>query len=696
MPEAIPKNSLVAFKSYFEKRQSSLQSVMPKGLPINAGRVVKIVLASASRNPKLLDCTLESTYNACHSAVQLGLEPNSPLGHAYLVPFYNGQAKCLECTLIVGYKGLVDLARRSGNIETIFAYTVHKGDQTEIELGLEPKLKHVPNLTTERDPQTMTLVYAVAHLKGGGRQFVVMTRAEVDAIRSRSKSKETFSPWNTDYCEMAKKTAVKRLCKMLPLSIEVAGAFDENDEGIVDEDLKPVDGADVTPPPAAPNPKGVEGLKAAIDAKQPTAVTPDELKELNAAMEAKRPKSEPQPQKQPETATAPPAPESVATPPVATPPAADQAPVSEPEPENAGGEDMNLDIPDESEQATTKRAVTIKGCGVNPNKTEGQPKFAVDDTEKNRYFLDDSDMIYKVRNLKGKGAVITFGAGNILLSIEPAVATEGSVGTLPPAPADKQNPPAPTQAPQELPSTSHGAPDPAPAPDAAPSEPPQHLEKTIAVAGVSQGSDKGGNMCYRVVDSEKTAYLTTNSKLAAAVQAKTGSQIGIKYSVIDGQSWLTCLSEKAAPAGEATPKKTRKKAEPKTEAAPTAESTPVVNPAPAAEPAKPAEATPAKTPEAPASPAPAAEKQPEITDDVITVDGKIVKVPDRNGTPVWWIRDTHANKYITPNTDLAKIAQGLRDKPAKAAIRYYEKDGDLHLVDVREHVEAPPADGESL
>ncbi len=137
------------------------------------------------------------------------------LGHAYLVPY--GET----ATLIVGYKGLIDLARRSGQLSTIFARIVYQRDQFEYAYGLTERLEHIPaNVDDSGDIQA---AYAVARLKDGGTQFEVMSKREIDAIRDRSKASKN-GPWVTDYAEMAKKTVLRRLCKMLPASVELARA----------------------------------------------------------------------------------------------------------------------------------------------------------------------------------------------------------------------------------------------------------------------------------------------------------------------------------------------------------------------------------------------------------------------------------------------------------------------------------------
>ena len=154
-------------------------------------------------------------------ASSTGLEPFSPLGHAYIVPYKNNQTGNMEAQFQAGYKGLVDLARRSGEIVSISANVVREGDLWEYEEGYDQKLKHVPNWGKRGE---ITLVYAYALLKDGGRQSTVMSKDEVDRIKAKSKAK--FGPWVDFYEEMAKKTVLKRLCKLLPASTELTKALD--------------------------------------------------------------------------------------------------------------------------------------------------------------------------------------------------------------------------------------------------------------------------------------------------------------------------------------------------------------------------------------------------------------------------------------------------------------------------------------
>lgn len=197
---------------------TAIEKAAPKH--VDAARLVRIAQTAVTKNPALLQCDRESFGTAVLQAAELGLDPGGALGHAYLVPYKN------TCTLIVSFKGMVALARRSGEIVSIEARAVYEKDTFDFEYGLDSKLKHLPYL--DGDPGKLRFVYAVAKLKDGGVQFEVMTRTQIDAIRGRSRASSS-GPWVTDYDEMAKKTVVRRLFKMLPVSVELASALVDDD-----------------------------------------------------------------------------------------------------------------------------------------------------------------------------------------------------------------------------------------------------------------------------------------------------------------------------------------------------------------------------------------------------------------------------------------------------------------------------------
>lgn len=220
-------------RTLIEKSRSQIMAALPSHL--SAERMIRVCNTAVQKTPKLLDCEPRSLMGAIIQASQLGLEPDGTLGHAYLIPFNNRKSGKVECQFIPGYKGLIELSRRSGQISTIFSHVVYRNDRWEFCYGLAPKLEHYPS---EGDPGEMVAVYAVARLRDGGVQFEWLWKREVDAIR-RSSRAANDGPWVTHYDEMAKKTALRRLCKLLPTSPELATAvaLDEQAEASVPQQL---------------------------------------------------------------------------------------------------------------------------------------------------------------------------------------------------------------------------------------------------------------------------------------------------------------------------------------------------------------------------------------------------------------------------------------------------------------------------
>lgn len=216
-PQMTPKQQV---KHYLESMQGDIAKALPSH--ITPERMTNIALTVIRSNPALLECSVPSLLGAVVQAAQLGLEPGL-IGHCYFVPFNNKKkvnGKDVwqkDVQFIIGFRGMIDLSRRSGHMKNIYAYTVHENDEFEYELGLEPKLHHKPAIG---DRGQLIYVYGVAHFKDGGYHMEIMSRDEVDAIRSRSKSGQ-YGPWQTDYEEMAKKTVIRRMFKYLPISIEI-------------------------------------------------------------------------------------------------------------------------------------------------------------------------------------------------------------------------------------------------------------------------------------------------------------------------------------------------------------------------------------------------------------------------------------------------------------------------------------------
>lgn len=194
---------------------TQMKPEIARALPnqMNPDRMARIATTVIRQTPALARCTPESFLGALLTASQLGLEPG-PIGEAYLVPY--GQV----CTFVPGYRGLIKLARNSGQLRDIWAEVVFANDTFRYSLGLHRDLVHEPASGDRGKP---VAVYAAAQLVDGGTPFVVMTVDEVEAIRGRSRAGKN-GPWVTDWAAMAKKTVVKQLMKWLPLSAEVAAA----------------------------------------------------------------------------------------------------------------------------------------------------------------------------------------------------------------------------------------------------------------------------------------------------------------------------------------------------------------------------------------------------------------------------------------------------------------------------------------
>ena len=229
---AAPKTIMEMMASASVKNQMAL--AMPRHM--TADRLMRIALTEVRKVPALGKCNVQSFMGAIMQCAQLGIEPGAALGHAYLLPFGNGKASdgLANCQLIIGYRGMIDLARRSGQIISLTARTVHAADTFSYAYGLDETLEHVPATGDRGD---LTHVYAVAKLKGGGIQFEVMSKADVLKVKASSKAGNN-GPWVSHFDEMAKKTVIRRLFKYLPVSIEMTQAvvLDEKADAGIDQD----------------------------------------------------------------------------------------------------------------------------------------------------------------------------------------------------------------------------------------------------------------------------------------------------------------------------------------------------------------------------------------------------------------------------------------------------------------------------
>ena len=215
-----PKTMMQWIKGYEGQIAKALPSVM------TPERFSRIAMTAVTKSPTLGRCTPGSFMGALLTAAQLGLEPNTPLGQAYLIPYKNKGV--LECQFQLGYRGLIELAHRSGELRSIEAHIVYENDEFEYELGLEPKLKHVPAM---KNKGKIAWVYAVYKLNSGGFGFEVMSKEDIEEHKEKySKAAQRgFSPWKNSWEEMAKKTVIKKALKYAPLKTDFVKAVREDE-----------------------------------------------------------------------------------------------------------------------------------------------------------------------------------------------------------------------------------------------------------------------------------------------------------------------------------------------------------------------------------------------------------------------------------------------------------------------------------
>lgn len=225
-------------KSMMADYVKSMKGDIAKALPsmITPERFTRIVMTALNTTPQLAECTPQSFLSAMMCSAQLGLEPNTPLGQAYLIPYKNKGVD--EVQFQLGYKGLLQLAYRSGDISVISAHVVYSNDKFTCEYGLEPKLSHIP---ADKDRGEAIKVYAVFKTKTGGYGFEVMTMDEVKEYANKysRSANSSYSPWTTNFEEMAKKTVLKKVLKYAPMSTDFvrATSMDESIKQSISEDM---------------------------------------------------------------------------------------------------------------------------------------------------------------------------------------------------------------------------------------------------------------------------------------------------------------------------------------------------------------------------------------------------------------------------------------------------------------------------
>lgn len=203
-------------QSLLEDSIPRFRDLLPEGM--KPEKIVRTTLLAVAANEKLRRCSPLSVLAAVMECARLGLEPGGILGHAYLVPYEDKKAGIVNCQLVLGYRGMLELALRSDHVDTVEARPVYAGDDFDYRYGLEPRLHHVP---APRDRGKVVASYAIAVL-GAAKVFWVVEREDIDLARSKSRQQGI---WNESEGAMAAKTAIRRLFKFLPTSVEVQEAI---------------------------------------------------------------------------------------------------------------------------------------------------------------------------------------------------------------------------------------------------------------------------------------------------------------------------------------------------------------------------------------------------------------------------------------------------------------------------------------
>ena len=227
-------NGQKTLQDYMKVMEGQIKRALPS--VITPERFSRMVLTALSSTPKLQQCTPQSFLGAMMTAAQLGVEPNTALGQAYLLPYDNRKKGVTECQFQLGYKGLIDLAYRSGEVSIIQAHEVYENDDFDYELGMEPRLRHIP---ARANRGKVICYYAMFKTKDGGYGFDVMSIEDVQAHAKKYSKAYGSGPWQTNFDEMAKKTVLKKVLKYAPLKSDFvrAAAQDESIKTEIDADM---------------------------------------------------------------------------------------------------------------------------------------------------------------------------------------------------------------------------------------------------------------------------------------------------------------------------------------------------------------------------------------------------------------------------------------------------------------------------
>lgn len=232
--------SALSIYEMIQRQQDMVGRALPAGM--DAGRFVRMVLTEVRRTPKLATCDPATLLGAMMLSAQTGLEPGGPLGQAFLIPRWNNRTKCQEAQFQIGYRGLVQLAARSG--VSLVAHTVRDGDRFDWQYGTDEYLHHRPEVGSTADAVAW---YAVAKFADGRPPLFVVIDRNVTEQAKAAGSAGDRGPWASHYNAMAEKTAAIRLSKWLPLSTDVAYAVAADGAVVRGTDVSVEDAAELVP-----------------------------------------------------------------------------------------------------------------------------------------------------------------------------------------------------------------------------------------------------------------------------------------------------------------------------------------------------------------------------------------------------------------------------------------------------------------
>ncbi len=267
-----PKEKINSIQKFLDDRKEYLARIVAN--TVTPERLIAVIMSACQRTPKLREATPQSIYLALLQAGNLGLEPNTPLQLAWLIPYTDRRVPSkpvVEAQFQLGYRGLIRLATQSGEVKSIIPREVYEKDHFEVEYGLDANIVHRPCM---KGPQgALVAVYSVATMSDGEKTFMFMTRQQCEEIRKRSQSADD-GPWVTDYAAMACKTVIKRHIKYLPVSSEQLGRAIEHDnraeagEAPDYGDVVDVSGETIEPPPLKAIAEGAPGEKVPTTAER--------------------------------------------------------------------------------------------------------------------------------------------------------------------------------------------------------------------------------------------------------------------------------------------------------------------------------------------------------------------------------------------------------------------------------------------